>query len=127
MTTPIEISFHGIDRSDATEALVQQKVARLERHFDRMTHCRVVVEAPHRHAHKQRAYQVKIEVGMPGRTPLIVQPTNDYNAAHEDITVALRDAFQSAERQLAAHAEKLTSSARIERGRRRPSAPAADQ
>ncbi len=123
MTTPIEISFHGIDRSDAAEALVHEKVARLERHFNRMTHCRVVVEAPHRHAHKQRAYQIKIEVGMPGRTPLIVQPTNDYNHTHEDITAALRDAFQAAERQLAAQAEKLTRTARIERGRRRPSAP----
>lgn len=121
MTTPIEIDFHGIDRSEATEALVQQKVAKLERNFDRMTYCRVVIAAPHRHAHKRRAYQVKIEIGIPGHAPVIVLPDDAYNQAHEDIKTALRDAFQAAGRQLDAQAERLGRAARQERGRRRPS------
>lgn len=121
MTTPIEIDFHGIERSEATEALISEKVAKLERHFDRMTYCRVVVEAPHRHAHKQRAYQVKIEIGIPGHAPVIVHPGDIYDPAHEDIKSAMRDAFQAAGRQLDAQAERLGRSARQERGRRRPS------
>ena len=48
MITPLEITFHGLERSDAVEARIHEKFERLRSHFDRMTHARVVIDAPQR-------------------------------------------------------------------------------
>jgi ribosome-associated translation inhibitor RaiA len=125
MTTPIEIHFHGMDKSDATEDIVRQKVARLERHFDRMTYCRVSIDLPHRHNHKQRAFEVKLEIGIPGRPPIVIDPEPTYDPAHEDIKSAIKSAFDAAGRRLVAEAEIIGKAARNERGRRRPAPPSA--
>ena len=121
----VEIHFHGIDRSEAVEEKAHAFADKLARQFDRITHCRVAIEAPHRHAHKARLYLVRIEVGMPGRAPVIVSSDNEYNPAHEDVLIALKDAFEVARRQVGETAELMRAPAKRERGRRRP-APGRD-
>ena len=37
MNTPLEITFKGLDRSEAIEAKILEKTAKLEKVFDRMT------------------------------------------------------------------------------------------
>jgi len=50
MNAPVEVHFHGIQKSEAIEQRVRDKVAKLEKHFGRMTSCRVVLEAAQRTA-----------------------------------------------------------------------------
>lgn len=120
MSVPLEIHFHGLDKSDAVETRVREKFAKLERHFDRITSARVVIEAPHRNPEKVKVIQVKIEVSVPGGKPIIVKHEREAAHAHEDVLLALRDAFEVATRQVDATAEKIGSRTRTERGRRRP-------
>ena len=120
MTTPLEITFKGLDKSEAIETKVAERVAKLEKHFDRMTHARVVVAAPHKHAHKGKNYEIKIEIGIPGTQPLIVRHTSAVGDAYEDLKIAIRDAFDAAQRRLDDVAERRGRAARSERGRRRP-------
>jgi putative sigma-54 modulation protein len=121
MDTPVEIHFHGLEKSDAIEQRVREKVAKLKRHFDRMTHCRVVLEAPHRNPAKPKVYQVKIEIGVPGQNALVI--THDREGAHaqDDLGLAVRDAFEAAVRRIDEVSAKLASRTKQERGRRRPS------
>lgn len=123
MDTPLEITFKGLDKSDAVEAKIAERAAKLEKHFDRMTHCRVVVSAPHKHAHKGKSYEIKIDIGMPGHAPIIVTHESAVGDAQEDIQISLRDAFDAAKRRLDDEVERLNGAAKAERGRRRP-APA---
>jgi len=120
MNTPLEISFKGLDKSTAIEAKIAERAAKLEKHFDRMTHCRVVVAAPHKHSHKGKTYEIKIDIGIPGGAPLIVTHESAVGQAHEDLKIALRDAFEAAGRRLDDLVEKMNGGARAERGRRRP-------
>jgi ribosome-associated translation inhibitor RaiA len=121
MTTPLEITFKGLDKSAAVEAKITEKVAKLEKVFDRMTHCRVVVAAPNKHAHKGKSYEIKIDVGIPDHAPLILTHESAVGHAQEDLMIALRDAFDAAKRRLDDIAARLKGSAKAERGRRRPS------
>lgn len=121
MNTPLEISFKGLDKSLAIEAKIAERAAKLEKHFDRMTHCRVVVAAPHKHPHKGKTYEIKIDIGIPGAAPLIVSHESSVGQAQEDLKIALRDAFDAAGRRLDELVEKMNGAARAERGRRRPS------
>ena len=106
MESPLEISFRNMDSSPAVEARIREKVAKLEQFFDRIVTCRVVVEAEHRRHHKGNLYNVRIAIGVPG-DEIVVNRNGPKNHAHEDVYVALRDAFNAAGRQLEDHARKV--------------------
>ena len=107
MDVPLELSFRNMDSSEAIETNVREKVDKLERYFGRINSCRVVVEAPHRHRRKGKIYHVRIDVGVPGRN-IIVDRDPHENHAHEDVYVAIRDAFDAARRQLEDHSRKVS-------------------
>ena len=103
---PVQISFRHMDPSPALEARVHEKAEKLERFFDRIVSCEVVVEAPHKHHHKGKLYNVRIEINVPGAS-VNVGRSGPQDHAHEDVYVALRDAFDAAYRQLEDHARRM--------------------
>jgi len=105
MQVPVEITFRGMDRSAAVEERIREKAEWLETFHDHIMACRVVVEAPHKHHHKGRIYTVRVDLTVPGAELVANRaPTADHT--HEDVYVALRDAFDAARRQLEGHARK---------------------
>jgi putative sigma-54 modulation protein len=123
MSNQVEVHFHGIERSEAVEQKVRDKVAKLRRHFSRMTTCRVAVEVPQRTAEKPKVYQIKIEIGVPRRTPIVVSHERIGAHANEELPLAIRDAFEAALRKVDGISAKISQRSRIERGRRRPALP----
>ena len=108
MQVPLQITFQDIEHSDFIESRIREKVAKLERFFDRIISVRVVVAAPHRSSNQGNVYNVRIDVNIPDKEIVINrQPEN--NHAYEDVYVVIRDAFEAAERQ-------LKEEARIRRG-----------
>lgn len=99
---PVEISFRNLDHSDAVEANIREKVAQLERFHERIHYIRVIVEAEHRHGHKGHIYDVNITVGVPGKDVAVTR-TGPLDHAHENVYVAVRDAFRAATRILEDH------------------------
>jgi putative sigma-54 modulation protein len=122
MSTPVEIHFHGIEKSEAIEERVRWKVSKLEKHFGRMTRCRVVLEAPHRSPAKPKVFQIKIEMSVPRRRPIVVSHEREGSHANEELLLALRDAFVAAVRKIDDEASRLGQRTKQERGRRRPRA-----
>ena len=102
---PLQISFHNVDHSAAVEADIRKKAEHLERFSGRMTSCRVVVEATNRTQHKGRLYNCTIDITLPGRE-IAVGRVGPKNHAHEDIYVAVRDAFNAAGRRLEDHTRR---------------------
>jgi ribosomal subunit interface protein len=106
MQIPLQISFRNMDPSPAVEAIVREKAAKLDRFFERIVSCNVTIEAPHRHHHKGRLYKVRVDVGMPGKKDVHVKE-GAKNQAHEDVYVAIRDAFDAAARRVDDQARRL--------------------
>ena len=106
MQVPVKIAFHGIDKSDAVETRIMEKVEKLERYFDRITGCRVVVEKHHAsHSNMNtngQPFHVSVVLEVPGNELVVKRDPKDRNSLkdHEDINIALRDAFNAMERQL---------------------------
>ena len=63
MTT--EITFRHMSPSPAAERKVHERIEQLERLCPDITHCRVVVDAPHKHHHKGKLYSVRIDLHVP--------------------------------------------------------------
>lgn len=94
MKVPPQIVFHGLERSDALEAAVHDKAAHLERLSGDIVSCRVVVDLEQKHKHQGHPFGVRVDLTLPGRE-LVVD-----RVQHEDVYVALRDAFDAMKRQL---------------------------
>ena len=94
MQIPLQISLHGIERSDALYNAIHDKTEKLERYYDRIMSCRVVLELGSRHKHKGRQFTVRIDLKVPGSE---IAVTKEHG---EDVQIALRDAFDAARRQL---------------------------
>jgi cold shock CspA family protein/ribosome-associated translation inhibitor RaiA len=77
---PLHISFRDMEPSQSIKGRIEERVDRLEKFFDRITSCRVVVSAPHRQHHKGKLYHVAISL--------------------------VRDAFNALQRQLRDHARR---------------------
>jgi putative sigma-54 modulation protein len=123
MQTPLEITFQGVEKSDAIENKIIEKFGKLERHFDRIVHGRVVVASTHRSAHKGKTYQIKIEIGIPDRAPIVVTHEPEVANPQADLLIGLRRLECVAQRCLDNSAARLQGAAKAERGRRRPAPP----
>jgi cold shock CspA family protein/ribosome-associated translation inhibitor RaiA len=93
------ISFDGMERSMSAEAKIRERIRHLERSHGRISSCRVKVEAPHRHGRHGSIFHVSVDVRVPAGE-VAVSNAHGLDHAHEDLTVAIRDAFDAAERQL---------------------------
>ena len=105
MQTPLQIVFHNMEPSAAVEANIRERAAKLERFSDKITRCRVTVEAPHKHHHKGNIYHIAVDIDVPD-TEIVASRNPQQNHAHEDIYVAIRDAFKCARRQLEQYERK---------------------
>jgi len=105
MQLPVQISFRGVAHSNAVEESIRERAGRLEQFYGRITSCRVMVETPHAHHHKGKLYHVRIDLTVPG-AEMVVGRDPAAHHAHEDIYVAIRDAFDAARRQLEDHVRR---------------------
>jgi cold shock CspA family protein/ribosome-associated translation inhibitor RaiA len=136
MKIPLQITFRNMAPSLAIESNVREKAAKLDELYPEIMSCRVIVEAPHRHHHKGKAYLTRIDLTVPGaelvvnRAPKRLaaaklngddEPEKDFaevhepskHAAHEDLYVAIRDAFNAAGRKLQDHARRRRGKVKI--------------
>jgi cold shock CspA family protein/ribosome-associated translation inhibitor RaiA len=99
MQIPVEITFRDIEHSDAVEARIRELVGKLERIYDRITRCEVMVGQPHHRHRKGNAYSITVRLTIPGGE-VVSSHDPGPDGAHEDVYVALRDAFAAVKRQL---------------------------
>ncbi len=99
MQLPLQITFRDLPPSQAIEENIRKKAEKLERYHRKITGCHVVVEMPHKHHHQGRIFCVRIDVTIPG-AELVASREAAEDHSHEDVYVAIRDAFEAVNRQL---------------------------
>jgi ribosomal subunit interface protein len=93
MQIPLEISSRQIELTVPLEEDLRRRAAKLERHYDRITSCRIAVERPSNHHQEGGPYRVRLDITVPG-SELIAKKEG------EELNAVIRDAFQAAERQV---------------------------
>jgi ribosomal subunit interface protein len=94
MEIPLQITSRDFELTDAIKSEILDKAGKLDKYYDRIMRCRVVVETPHRHHHEGKLYNVQIHITVPGKE-LVVQ-----REPHEDLYVSIRNSFDAARRKL---------------------------
>ena len=100
MQVPLQITFRNMDKSEAVESDIQKRVDKLTKHHAEIISCRVVVKAPTQHRRKGGLFKARIDITCPEGKLVINREPPAQNQAHEDVYVALRDAFNAAIRKL---------------------------
>ena len=72
MKSLLKITFRDMPSSKAIEDNIHEKANKLDSLYDDIMSCRVIVEAPHRHHHKGKAYVVRIDMTVPGGELVVI-------------------------------------------------------
>lgn len=100
MQLPIQITWREMPPSPAVDTRIREKAEKLNRFYDRIIGCRIVVDSPQRHKHQGKHYSIHIDLTVPGAELAVTR------FEHEDIYVAVREAFSAASRQLEDYARR---------------------
>jgi ribosomal subunit interface protein len=96
-----KVVFRGLDHSPAVEEVVHKRLEKLQRYNHDIKSLRVILESPHNNHHKGKVFHVGVEAMIPNHDLVINHDQHDKHS-HEDIYVAIRDAFDAMERRLKA-------------------------
>jgi ribosomal subunit interface protein len=105
MRLPLQITFRNMEQSESVAAKIREKADKLDQFCDDIMGCRVVVEPSHKHHHKGNTFHVRIDLTVPDGE-IVVSRSPDQRLSHQDIYVAIRDAFDAARRQLEDHVSR---------------------
>jgi len=94
MKIPLRITSRNFELTDAIEDAIHKQAEELDRIYDQIVRCDVVLEAPHQRQQKGVIYNVRINVTVPGGQIMVKKEL------HEDLYVSINRAFDRAHRQL---------------------------
>ena len=117
MRRPLQITFQDIPNDPLARELIEEKVAKLEMVSPDLQGVRVVVGAPHQRHRARNRFTVRVEMTVPGRELIRSRAQGDHPAT-ENLFVAIREAFQTAERQLVSFRRNRFESLRAPQVRR---------
>jgi cold shock CspA family protein len=122
MLLPVQVTFRNIEDHTGLDDYVQKEAAKLERFYNGISSCRVVVERPQRAA-SSKLYHVRIDLGVPN-DELVVKHVPSLHGTLQDIQTqksrreaksvlvlknpkrAIHDAFQEMGRRLQDYARR---------------------
>lgn len=100
MQVPPSITYRNIEKTPAIEALIEEKIAKLEQFCDYINSCRVVVEKAQENPNSGSPYRVSIDVTIPNSREIAVNHSPDTGKQYPPLEAVIRDAFDAASRQI---------------------------
>ena len=100
MTIANQVTYRDMDPSQTLSATIEKRLQKLERYANDVKYSRVVLESPHNHKYKGKDFRATVELEVKGN-PITITQNNP------SIHVAVRDAFNIAERKLKSHSKQL--------------------
>lgn len=94
MQRPLKITARDFALSEAFEAEIREKAAKLDNYYNGIIGCEVVVEAPVEHHRKGGPFNVRIDLTLPGGELAVNRQKQ------ETLAAAIREAFDAARRRL---------------------------
>lgn len=102
-----QIVFDGVTSTPQITDKITSEIAKLERYYKRIISCRVTISKPQRRHKHGDLYAAAVHLTLPGGKEIVAARNPTANHAHEDVNIAIRDAFLAAQRQLKDETEKM--------------------
>ncbi len=99
MEHPVQVTFRGLEPTDALKKAVEDRASDLEQYFNKIQTCKVMVESSHRSHRQGNLYHVRVRLSVPGDEIVVSRDPPDH-AQNEDMYLAINDAFKETARKL---------------------------
>lgn len=99
MDVPPEIAFRNVQPSDDLKERILAGIGKLERVYDRIVSCRVMVEETNPGRKAGKLNHVRLDISVPNHEVVVNRDPPDHPAS-QDLTQAISEAFDTAWRQL---------------------------
>lgn len=106
MQVPVEITYRNVEKTDAIESLVQEKIGKLQKFCSQMNSCRVAIEKAHDRPSSGSPYRVRLDITVPPGHELAVVRNPGEGNQYDELQTVIRDAFEAARRQVVELNEK---------------------
>lgn len=100
MKVPPEITYRGVEKTNAIEALINEKIAKLEQVCDHISSCHIAVEKEQERPRDRSPYRVRLDITVPPSHELAAESTMSHRTQYAELDTVIRDAFDKAWRQL---------------------------
>ncbi|HTR36803.1 MAG TPA: HPF/RaiA family ribosome-associated protein [Bryobacteraceae bacterium] len=129
MLLPVQVTFRNMDRHSGLDDYVQKEAAKLERFYNRISSCRVMVERAQKAA-SSKLYHVRIYLGVPNGELVVkhlpslhgtLKDTQETKSRREAVSVlahktpkrAIHEAFEEMARRLQEYARRQNGSVKV--------------
>jgi cold shock CspA family protein/ribosome-associated translation inhibitor RaiA len=113
MPIPLQVSYEDLEPSPTIEARIEREAAKLERFAQGIVRCHVTVVGPSGNRRHGDLFSVRIRVTARGHTDVVADHNPDADHAHEDVQVAIRDAFNALRRRLQDRSRRLAGQTKV--------------
>ncbi len=117
MKLPLQITFRDMAPLPSLDGEIRRRAAKLERFVPDLISCHVVIEASANRHRQGHVYAVKVDVRVPGEELFAGE-----HQAHEEIAIAVREAFDAMARRLEDHARRRRGQVKQHLPKPRPAA-----
>lgn len=104
MRIPADITYRNVEKTDALETLIHEKLAKLDEVCDHIMGCHIAIEQVHTNPQEGSPYRVRIDMTVPPQHELAVVKSPNEGVQYDSLESVIRDAFDAARKQL----KKLT-------------------
>lgn len=115
MAIPLEINLRNVGPDEeAFRAEIERQAEKLGKLYSDIMNCRVVVDSPAGHKRRGDPYRVSVEVLLHQKKKIVGRnKTVRDRKTYEDVTLAVREAFDAAKRQLEEYSRKLSREVKV--------------
>ena len=127
---PVQITLRNVPVPELIEPEIHERVLKLDRYYDHIMSCRVLVERTHRHHADGNRFHVRIDLGVPGGEIVVKRDSSlhgekqhleqarerkqdEVEAVRKYARVAVREAFDAARRRLQDYARRQRGDTKV--------------
>jgi cold shock CspA family protein len=106
MESPPEIVFRDVTKTAELDALIRDKIAKLNEIHPNLISCNVAIERPQKHQRGGSPYRVRVDTRVPPGHELVVKSAPMDSDMHTSLDSIIRETFKTLRRRLAELKEK---------------------
>ena len=95
-----EITYRNVEKTDAIDSLIHEKINKLERVCNYISSCHIAVEKIHDRPSSGSPYRVRIDLTVPPSQEIVADSNPGDTNQYVELDTVIRDAFGMAQRQL---------------------------
>ncbi|TAE54583.1 MAG: HPF/RaiA family ribosome-associated protein [Nostocales cyanobacterium] len=100
MKIPPEITYRNVDKTQAIDNLLQEKIAKLEHICNYINSCHITIEKIHDRPRSGSPYRVRIDLTIPPGHELVAQRNPGESIQYEPLDAVIRQTFDAMRQQL---------------------------